>query len=854
MNKNVKKTKINTNNIFPRTRKKIKDFTERLDKEQLVSYGYMLFVLYICILAMRYIRAIIWLDKVVITNNPILIILCVAAPVGLWVYSTIYDHWNYHNRKVRWLYAVVISAVATIEQPIIYISWNFLVVHVLQIEVTQNMTKNMVVTLGRICMVVPLIIGTALIAVPIYKFISSQEIIEKIEAFKIKHLVDMRKNKENLYDSNIIRDLKTGKVEPIHEHDRLVHTFINGQSGTGKTSSAMIPAVAEDLNRKVANMLQREKALLQMIKEKKAYVAGPYTHVDDTNVRPKPKYKKEFEKIWETYPDCGITVMAPNNDMNNTIVKLCQARKIPVNVVDPAKKYTEKNVIAKGIQNFYIPLNLSEKERSIRILEQAQTFSEVMVAANEAEGTSDVYFRDINTSVTTNIATVCMLAANIQGKQTNIKEIQDCINFFPALSPLVDIIEEYYGIHVKTTEIKTKIQDATRDNLGKSKLAGASKGGKDNPYHAILLFIKQELLGPGAEKMFDQARGLRNLINKIIADPRYMQILSAPIDQALNFDEMLLKNQVTVVNTALEFGAQKSTSLGLIFLLNFQTAVLRRPQGTRSIHFILVDEASQYMHKVYDNMFALFRQYGVATTRAMQTISQMDKNKTTEDLKNIILGAGTQIVYGRVSAEEMKLYSELAGSAMIDTIQHTISTTSLFSSSVSQSMSDRTTQQLQSNIEGTKIRVRDFQEVTVFKIRDGRVMGGFLGKTNFLDKSELEDQGVMRVNFRKYAPAKKEVELTKPAENLVKEQENLLIDTAGSMKVMTVDLDNQMTKIPVDTTLEVPVKDNLESKNAEISNTGKSPIESLFGNLFEEDEVIEDVELYDDGLGDEQLE
>lgn len=829
----------------------IKNELLKISSEEWYKIGYIAFSCYLILLGLGYIRAITWLKSTVITNNLLIILICATAPFFLWAFSTKYDRWSFHNIKKIWLYLVISGAIATIEQPIIYLSWRFLVTKVMEIPVTENMTAGMVVSLARFSMVIPLIIVTVILAIPIKQFITSTEIQDKIEDFKITNHVDMRKNKNSLYDLHIIKNLKTGKDEVIMEADRFVHMFINGQSGTGKTSSTIIPAVCEDLNTKIRNMIGREAALLEMLKEKKAYIAGPFAKVNESNIKPRKGYEEVYKNIYKRYPDCGMLIMAPNNDMNNTIVALCDAKGIKVNYIDPSKKYKEKFAIAKGIANFYIPPNLSEEERCIRIVEQAETFSEVLIATNESKGEGDQYFRDINTSVTTNIAIACMLAASIEGTQTDIIEINNCISSFNELKSKIQTIEDHYDIKVeviypdgkkgKMDEEVTK--EAISEALLKKGKSTFGKGkGTDNPYYTTILFIKQELLGPGAEKMIDQSRGLRNLINKILLDSRYKAILSVPKDRALDFDEILAKSEVTVVNTAIEYGAPKSTALGIMTLLNLQTAVLRRPQDTRSNFFIWVDEASQYMHPVYDNMYALYRQYRASTCLAMQSTSQMDKSKNTAYLKSIILGAGTQILFGRASAEEMKMYQELAGEIFEDTVQKTVSQTSLFSTSVNQNESQRVVTEKKNIITGTKIRNRNFQEVTVFKIKNNKVQSAFLGKCSFLDKNELKLNRVKHIDFSKFVPkgkVKKEVVLTKPAQKMVIQQSDTINQYKENISILHMDRDKQLASTPIEETLElsVPLENTMNKK--ELQNKLKENLEKRVKEHLEEDISID---------------
>lgn len=816
---NNSKRKKHKKGIFKKWIKKIQD----LENEQLITICYAFYGMFLVYLLYRYYRVLWWLDPILISNNPVIIVLCAALPIILWVFGTKYEKFSFHNRKKMLLNIACINAVLNIIQPVIYLSHLLLVRKILNMEPGENVTKGMILMQGRIAVIIPLAIAFMLIYIPIHHFLTSTEMESKIERFKITHYVDDRKNKEYQYDLKIIKDLKTGKTRAIKMMDRFVHMFINGASGTGKTSMTITRAIEEDLDRKVDNMQHREAELLKMVKNGECVVLPPIENITERNVKPKKSYIEKYKAIYDKYPDCGITVMAPNNAMNKDVIKLAIARKQYVNVIDPDKTFniTSPYIRKMGIMPFYIPFGLPEDQRAIDITNAAENFSEVMVAANETEQTGEQYFRDINTSVTSNIAIAVMLANNISKRQTSITEIQQCINEFEDLEPYIATIEDYFGISVKVMEVDGKGKDDISTLMNKNRAESDRSNGRDNPYYETIHFIKQELLGSGKEKMFDQARGLRNLINKLLRDPRIKNLLDVSEDRAINFEGILRNNEITVVNTAIEFSEQSSTAFGLFFMLNFAIAVKKRKENERSPHFLWIDEASQYMHKMYDVMITLYRQYRVAVGLAMQSTSQMEKSRATAYLKNVILGAGTHIVFGRGSAEEMKLYSELGGLEDVDIIQKTVTTTSMFSSNASQSGGERMQKDKVNVMEGSDIRMRDFQEVTVFTIDNGRVLFPYAGKLNFVKKESFQPKDVKRVNWAKYVlKRKREAVLTKPANEVVKEQKKIIETNKGNMSILEKNTEKPMERTPVDEIDEIA---------------------SLFSGAIFEDDVVEDM-------------
>lgn len=772
----------------------------------LFTLGNFIFAIY------RYLMATIYVQQNVISSNPVYIGFSIFIPIIWWTVSTIDDNWNFYQRKNMTLNLVIINALMVIMMPLWTLVFNLVVTKICLIPVGRNLTEQMILNLCRIALIGICFGAGAGFYRLLGTVLSTEQTRRKIEGFRIQYVIDLRKNKEHLYDLNIAKNLVTGLAFLFKENDRFTHWFVDGATGGGKTSSTGGPAIVCDLNTKMKNALERQKALQDMIAKGHAKVNLPKEDenffIDEARseggfskdmeaealVEPEKGYEKEFEKIKEKYPDAGITVMAPNNSLNKDVIRLCAARSMTVNVIDPAYQYDNENVHQVGINPFYIPLDISPDERTIDINSKAEAFSQVLMAVNELHGTGEQYFRDINTSVTTNIAVVCMLYANIHERQTNITEVQEAINEFHVLEPKVKAIEEHLHIKVEVHQVakqsgkkgtvsrlddeqaaidenaKAMRQEMTEiESHSFSPLQSESEiperyrlqgigldeyndmlRDEANSYYETLHFIRQELVGDGEEKMFDQARGLRNLVNKLFRDPRIHRILLSK--NFIDWDRALKNNEITVINTAMEFSQETSTALGLFIMLNMQTAVLRRPEKTRSNHFILIDEAAQYMHPMYDTMFSLYRQYRVAVTLMMQSIAQMDKNPNTAYLKGVVLQAGTHIVFGRAGSEEMKLYEQLSGVKYEEVVQTSRMSDSEFDENHKISHSERSQLQEKATVSGSDIRNRGFQEVTVFSTDQGRVVDAFLAKMSFTKKADYQNLHVSYVDWSEYFP------------------------------------------------------------------------------------------------------
>ena len=756
-----------------------------------IIVGLILIILNFLLLVYRYGYALYHVQEIILSVNFIYIIVASALPFLWWIYSTKEDMWHFYKRKKATLLLCVSNASACIVQILWTFIFDVLVVKICQIPTGRNLDAQMIFILCRLALGLSAFLAFYAIFALMRNLYENDEIRENIEVIRWQHLVDTRANKKTAYDLDILRKMEDGKKMLIYDVDRFVHMFILGSSGTGKTSSTITPAIICDFDQKVSNREKRIPLLSKFMKEGRGVVyKKEKRQLEEYDIIPTNTENKEtLEKIRDQYPDVGATVMAPDNSLNVDVIKLAEVRDIVVNVIDPIFTYKNKNIRMKGLNPFFVQIGLEPEKRVIEIINKAQNFAEVLLAVSEIHGVGDQYFRDINSSVTTNISILCMLDANLNGRQTNIAQIQSCIADFGKLRPIVDDIQEKLHIHVIVHEVSSKKSarvDAKKPNMDQINAPDISELGSDDlvfdeieteeeipelwrqkgitleqynkmlreegeSYAENIHFALQELLGAGSEKMFDQARGLRNILQNLLMEPRVRRILSAPEESIIDFDKALANGEVTVVNTALELGPTSSTALGLFIMLSMNMAVLRRPAQNRTNHFVYIDESSQYMHPMFENMFALFRKYKVGVVMAIQSLSQMDKTDTTRYLKGVIMGAGIHIVFGRTDPDTMKYYEEIAGISHKETVQVQTSSNSEFNPNYNINSGRRKTVEEKQAVEGHQIRIRDFQEVTVFMVKKGQVLKGIHAKTSFPKKSDYRERKVLHLDLDKYA-------------------------------------------------------------------------------------------------------
>lgn len=729
------------------------------------------------LLIIRFIVCLITLDRVVVSNNEIYIAASIILSAVAFIYATTQDYFNFYNVKWRIFVMVLINDAATLLQLLYTVLWNTLVVAVFKIKPNDMFTPDMVVMLARILVCAGMVMGVITEYKLIHPFVTVDEAKEKILAFKLRHIVDNRENKDYKYDFCVVYDLKTGKPIIVKEHDLYTHALLLGASGTGKTSSIYMRQIIENIRKRRKNRDMQQREVLKMVKTGEVIVTQAFTR--DTFGRQyfKPltaDAARRLDKIFEDYQQCGITAVAPNNSMNEDTLDYTSGIGEWVNNIDPSKKKpTHPYERLVGMNPFYMPPRFhaikpgdedAEEDRTVYIAEAANNFADALTAINELNGSSDAYFTDVNTTVTSAIVTILMLDASIKDIQITIEDVYACIQDFDLISAHISDIKRHFNIKHEAKSVDPKNNrgrsnpistppDTDDDEEAKAAREDESRAqmyqqlsdeDKKNPYIQTIITCDSHL--QKGSTMDIHAAGLRNLIRKLLQDPRVKRILVSNKD-IIDFNEILENNEITVVNTALEFGKNTSTCFGQLFLLNFNTAVLRRKRHTRTPHYLFEDETARYLSDIIDTMVTLYRQYCVSCMFALQSLDQVKKVPHLAYLKDTLLSAGMIIEFGRASNDDAKIISEMGGQVRYDMVQKTESHTSLLSENASSSFSERTTPNQKNYVDPHDVRYRDFQELTMLYTDGGNVMPARLGKAIFVPKEVLKKVDQKQIDY-----------------------------------------------------------------------------------------------------------
>lgn len=170
-------------------------------------------------------------------------------------------------------------------------------------------------------------------------------------------------------------------------------------------------------------------------------------------------------------------------------------------------------------------------------------------------------------------------------------------------------------------------------------------------YSVQLSYFKKNFYSgaPGRENMEKSALYASSIFEKLIRSAGVKKIICNRKNN-INYAKALADGEVTFVCTRRgDLGPTVHKTFGLFFLILMQSSVLSRPgnESTRIPHFLYIDEFPEFISKITEPIFTLYRKYRVGTTISTQTLAQLgavsDKYKqtiTSNCMNKIIFGGG----------------------------------------------------------------------------------------------------------------------------------------------------------------------------------------------------------------------
>lgn len=480
----------------------------------------------------------------------------------------------------------------------------------------------------------------------------------KIFSFLYKQVNDTRLLQESIWDYGGIKltDVKdgtgayscemfvcmnkeTGAKEIIPEQSRFNQFLVVGPSGAGKTSLVFEPMVARDIEKKYFFITTAKEMGYTALKTGIATLNCPYTndyineHFNLNMLTPtqgkEGLYKTYMKKmiLGESggniiYKTLGITSISPDYEFISHMMEVAENFNIPYHIVDPNDRAS-------------IGLNPFVYENPLKA---AGVFTYV-------------------------------LKAMYQGTLENIDKVNMENDAIEALENTCTLLKASYPIIYKDKDYLPTLEDVLKlfKNMNAveelcSKLETIPEIKEE--YALTLQYFKRHFYEDSPRRLQTEKalQYASSIFEKLLRYPGVKSIICNRSNN-INYEKVLENGEVVFLCTRRgDLGASVHKTFGMFFILLMQNAVLRRPgnENTRVPHFLYIDEFPEFISKVTEPIFTLYRKYKVGTTISSQTLAQLgDVNSKYRN--TIVSNCINKLVFGNNSIDENKWWSEEFG-------------------------------------------------------------------------------------------------------------------------------------------------------------------------------------------------
>lgn len=551
-------------------------------------------------------------------------LLIVYLPLLTWFYSTITQPIkDGYKIKVDWtkkekgrLHAFLRNIV-----PFVFLLWATAAKYIHEnyepligpIRVDPNQYNHLLVTnmdsLIKLLYFLP-VFFTLILLVVYYRHYAINKDILRDQFFKWQFSPLARFSHNLLYDQfDVIVgwDKKTKKPLVLKQKQRFLHELVNGATGSGKTSTAILVRIAQDLI-----------------------------------------------KIAKGIPG-GIVVLEPKGDLVDDVVKLAKELGVPdekIMVIDPTKDQSTK------FNPFYGPIGAAAE--SFRGTLNSLTEDQEAFFKGQQEETAAFY---------TMLAKI--LFGNLTNITHLQQMYQDARYLATLTERARAIIEEHHNnesMPEKVLDQWDRIVRYFEDDVLDYKTFRDKEDIKPVLYPEGHRYAGKQMVESKKDKF---VTGAKKYLNDISMNAMLSQLMIAQDgEKVLNLDDFLEKGGVLLINTALGELEELSLLFGQFFIRQFQSAVFRRPKDgaeigsdeNRRIYkripiFFNVDEFPLYINKAFERMLTLGRSYNVGSLIAIQSLGQLD-TVIKGYRQTIMTNASSKTVFGRGAVEDNKIFSE----------------------------------------------------------------------------------------------------------------------------------------------------------------------------------------------------
>jgi len=550
-------------------------------------------------------------------------------------------------------------------------------------------------------------------------------------------------------DVKLCNDLATGEPVIVTEERRMETVLIQGATGTGKTSTMLLPMCASDLHLKYKYNQMSKDAALKALENGYAFVNSPasneylnkYFSLD--LIHPiKGKENKYYETLGDLvkakdldtgtpiFRNLGITVLEPDGNYIEDFKTIAHNFGIPVYTIDPL------DPDSFGINPF---INKSPAK-------VASIISTVLKGMYESEDSdsSNAFFGQVTQQALENLA----ILLKLMHPRMHNGEI-------PTLEDMLKMLYDYSIVEEMCEELK-------KDPVLSKKHAILIKYFERNFYAPPLDINGRPVLGTVGSNRRETEQflyGATTQLDNLMRNKAVRKILCER-ENNIDLDRVLAEGHcVTVCTRRGELGALLSKPFGMFYILTMQDAVLRRPgdENTRIPHFFYIDEFPDFVNKETETCFTLFRKYRCSMTIAIQNLSQLERTQSMKFYKEVVTSnSKTVAVFGDTNKEDSEYWSNAFGRFEYWDISNSVDKTPLgnINSPKDAGLNGESIGvgfDFTQNIFSWDLNELPFRHV-FYRTRNGagkQIFGR--GITDFVDKKYLSPFAEIKYNFAKYS-------------------------------------------------------------------------------------------------------
>lgn len=261
----------------------------------------------------------------------------------------------------------------------------------------------------------------------------------------------------------------------------------------------------------------------------------------------------------------------------------------------------------------------------------------------------------------------------------------------------------------------------------------------------------------GASKTYEHTSGIRTQISKLISNKYLRKVLNPPLGvNDIDFSEILANGGIIAMSTAQGDLRDLAKTLGLFLILQFQSAVFRRPapEKSRMPHMFYIDEFQEFANPSMGILLTQGRSYRVGCLLATQARAQIALGPDGQSFLSLVsANARSLVVYPGIEANDADYYSKQFGD--IEEMQEKeIKTVKPFdpfkgSFELKRDVTRRTEKVTKARFSPSDIRFRPFKEISYCIVSDNTLQAPGVGKIEFIPKDVNDKLDDMLEDFRK---------------------------------------------------------------------------------------------------------